>query len=86
MLKIEALLGQLGPEGLIRFLQQSERGSGDYTAERENWLENIDWDVLAQTISTRSSKYSFDDLLGRITEKNIHDEIVSGISVGAEVW
>jgi len=35
---MEALLRELGPEGMIRFLQQYETGSGDYTQERHKRL------------------------------------------------
>jgi hypothetical protein len=31
---IEALARELGPTGMIRFLQQYEPGAGDYTAEK----------------------------------------------------
>ena len=32
---VEALVRELGPVGMIRFLQQFETGRGDYTAERQ---------------------------------------------------
>jgi hypothetical protein len=35
---LEALLRELGPEGMVRFLQQFQPGSGDYTAERAELL------------------------------------------------
>lgn len=35
---IETLARELGPVGMIRFLQQFETGHGDYTAERHQWL------------------------------------------------
>lgn len=41
-LGIAALTQQLGMVGMIRFLQQSETGWGDYTKERERWLGNPD--------------------------------------------
>ena len=37
-LGMQALARDLGPAGLIRFLQQYDVGHGDYTAEREGWL------------------------------------------------
>ncbi len=37
---IEILANQLGSVGMIRFLQQSETGWGDYTKSREQWLGN----------------------------------------------
>jgi hypothetical protein len=47
---VRALLDSLGPVGMIRFLQQFETGSGDYTVEREHWLGNPDIRVLAEEI------------------------------------
>jgi len=38
---IEALAKALGPVGLVRFLQQFELGSGDYTRDREEWLKGL---------------------------------------------
>ena len=35
---IESLSQTLGPVGMVRFLQQFDTGSGDYTTERERWL------------------------------------------------
>ena len=37
---IEALARELGPVGMIRFLQQFETGKGDYSAERHQWLSD----------------------------------------------
>ena len=34
----EALLRELGPAGMLKFLQQFEKGRGDYTLERHQWL------------------------------------------------
>jgi hypothetical protein len=49
-LGIEALLKQLGPSGMIRFLHQYETGKGDYTAERHQWLTVPDVKTLANQI------------------------------------
>ncbi len=35
---LEALTQGLGAVGMVRFLQQSEAGWGDYTADRDQWL------------------------------------------------
>ena len=35
---LQALSRELGPVGLVRFLQQYEVGHGDYTTERHDWL------------------------------------------------
>ncbi len=47
---IEALTEKLGMVGMIRFLQQSETGEGDYTKEREQILANPDPDELFNEI------------------------------------
>ncbi|MBM4033068.1 MAG: hypothetical protein FJ291_14975 [Planctomycetes bacterium] len=39
---LAALHRALGPVGMVRFLQYSETGSGDYTKERHGWLGNPD--------------------------------------------
>ena len=36
---VEALAKALGPIGMVRFLQFFETGAGDYTKEREKWLD-----------------------------------------------
>jgi hypothetical protein len=47
---LKALSRELGPVGLIRFLQQFETGYGDYTAERHRWLGQHTVQELAQEI------------------------------------
>ena len=47
---MEALLERLGTVGTVRFLQQLETGSGDYTKERERWLDQPDVDTVADEI------------------------------------
>lgn len=36
---VDALVQILGPVDMVRFLQQFEVGSGDYTRDREAWLK-----------------------------------------------
>lgn len=36
---LAALARELGLDGMIRFLQQFERGHGDYSIERHAWLD-----------------------------------------------
>jgi len=36
-----ALIDALGFDGMIRFLRQFEPGQGDYTAERQQRLQNV---------------------------------------------
>ena len=47
---LRALSRDLGPVGLVRFLQQFETGYGDYTAERHRWLGERTVQDLAQEI------------------------------------
>jgi hypothetical protein len=47
---IKALERQLGPDGMIRFLQQFETGWGDYTKERHEWLKETSVEALAEKI------------------------------------
>ena len=50
---LEALAEKLGPVGMVRFLQQYETGHGDYTAEREAWLKDLDKDAFIEQIKKR---------------------------------
>lgn len=43
---MQELMRELGPSGMIRFLQQLKPGSGDYPAERHEILDRIDFDDL----------------------------------------
>ncbi len=47
---LKALSRELGPVGLVRFLQQFETGHGDYTTERHRWLGEPTVQYLAQEI------------------------------------
>ena len=47
---IELLCQHLGAVGMVRFLQHSETGHGNYTEERHQWLENKDVRSLAVDI------------------------------------
>ena len=51
---LEALRQHLGIVGMIRFLQQSELGWGNYTEERHQWLDDPDLDALAQRIQANT--------------------------------
>ena len=37
---VEALVRELGPVGMVRFLQQYETGAGDYSTQRHQWLSD----------------------------------------------
>ena len=47
---LEALRQHLGVVGMVRFLQQTELGWGNYTEERQQWLGDPDVDEVAQQI------------------------------------
>lgn len=49
---LETLNDRLGAVGTIRFIQQTETGWGDYTADREKWLGNPDLSTLFEKIKT----------------------------------
>ena len=53
---IRALVRELGPVGMIRFLQQYEQGSGNYTAERSGWLGKTTVPELVRSIRVAGSK------------------------------
>ena len=52
-----ALRRELGPAGMIRFLQQFETGRGDYARERHAWVDRTSLDQLrARAGRKRSGK------------------------------
>jgi len=52
---LDALHRALGPVGMVRFLQQFEVGSGDYSADRHGWLGTGDVADLVELIRERRS-------------------------------
>jgi len=48
-----ALLRDLGPVNMVRFLQQFETGHGDYTLERHQWLDQYTVEEIVQEIQKR---------------------------------
>jgi hypothetical protein len=55
-LGLEALCKSLGPIGMVRFLQQYETGTGDYTRERDLWLKEINIESIAMELKNRRKK------------------------------
>jgi len=43
---LSVLKRELGVAGMIRFLQQFDRGSGDWATERHAWAEKLTWDDI----------------------------------------
>ena len=52
---VEALLRELGPVGMVRFLQQFDPGEGDYTRDRDRWLPQGDVRTLGAMVRQRLS-------------------------------
>ncbi|MBN1814887.1 MAG: hypothetical protein JXA14_23815 [Anaerolineae bacterium] len=50
VLGLRALSEELGPVGMIQFLQQFETGYGDYTEERHEWLGHLSVRQIVQEI------------------------------------
>jgi hypothetical protein len=42
----KALVDTLGYVDAVRFLKQFDNGSGDYTQERSQWLDNVSLDEV----------------------------------------
>jgi hypothetical protein len=55
---LEALRRELGLVGMIRFLQWCDKGRGDYTAERHQWLDQLDLDTIVADIRRRRQQSS----------------------------
>ena len=52
-LGLEILNRELGPVGMVRFLQQFEMGQGNYTEERHRWLDRLTVDEIANQIQKK---------------------------------
>jgi len=55
---LEALLHELGPVGMIRFLQQYETGQGDYTRDRHKLLPKRTVKEIGEEIRKERQKKS----------------------------
>ncbi|OGF52638.1 MAG: hypothetical protein A2Z21_05060 [Candidatus Fraserbacteria bacterium RBG_16_55_9] len=53
---LEVLAKALGPIGMVRFLQQFEMGSGNYTRDRERWLKDVTVGGAMMEIKKRRKK------------------------------
>ncbi|MGH1396321.1 MAG: hypothetical protein ACRAVC_20160 [Trichormus sp.] len=61
-LGIEALTQALGPAGMARFMQQFEKGSGDYTRDRDEILGNPSIEEIFDRIEARRKQEKSDSL------------------------
>ncbi|GIK56982.1 MAG: hypothetical protein BroJett015_26450 [Chloroflexota bacterium] len=50
---LAALSRELGPVGMVRFLQMFETGYGDYSQERTLWLKEQPVETIAERIKRR---------------------------------
>lgn len=53
---LAALRRELGKDGMIRFLQQFETGSGDYARERHSWVDRTSLDDIRKVPTAKRSK------------------------------
>ncbi|MEK6284517.1 MAG: hypothetical protein AABO57_02110 [Acidobacteriota bacterium] len=53
---LEVLARELGPTGLVRFLQLYEQGSGDYTRQRPDLLPPLNAAQIAEKIRENRDK------------------------------
>lgn len=51
---LEALRNELGPVGMVKFIQLFDSGKGDYTKEREHNLKDFSRDELENWIGNRN--------------------------------
>jgi len=50
---LAVLKRELGPAGLIQFLQQFDRGSGDWAQERHDWVDRTTLADIRKAIAKR---------------------------------
>lgn len=77
-----ALARELGLVGMVRFLQQFETGSGDYSIDRHSWLEKSDVRTLTKRIQQgRGEHRAARAIESRLTarERQILEFLVLGI-------
>jgi hypothetical protein len=55
---LEALKDRLGRADTIRFLQQFETGSGDYSTERWEWVDRVDLTALERAANADCARDS----------------------------
>lgn len=53
---LAALRKELGPDGLIRFLQLFETGKGDYSRERHAWVDRTTMSDIRAALKRKRSK------------------------------
>ena len=54
---LEVLSRELGPVGMVRFLQTFETGEGDYSQQRHDWLDNQKVEDIVRRIREQRPNY-----------------------------
>lgn len=54
-LAFKTLMENLGYVNAVRFFKQFETGSGDYTQDRHQWLDNISLDEIWEEVQQRQA-------------------------------
>jgi hypothetical protein len=52
----EILVREMGVVDALRFLSQFSHGSGDYTKEREQWLDDLSLEQITSEIKAKRKK------------------------------
>lgn len=53
---LEALRRELGPVGMVRFLQQFDPGHGDYARERHQWVDRTTLDSIRAALPSHKRR------------------------------
>lgn len=53
---LEALRRELGPAGMVGFLQQFETGHGDYASERHEWVDRTSLEEIRAAVPARKRR------------------------------
>jgi hypothetical protein len=53
---LSALKRELGAAGMVRFMQQFDRGSGNWAVERHQWLDQLTMDEIRTQLPKQRRK------------------------------
>ena len=62
---MKGLARELGVAGMIRFMQQFEMGTGDYSKDRHQWLDQYSVDDIALMVGEKKARYTPKKTTGR---------------------
>ena len=63
-LGIETLLQGIGVVGLIRFLQQFDKGHGNYVKDRQQWQKNYTVETIIEAMNQKHHRVAEGDPVG----------------------